>query len=182
MKRIFISTLISTLIWAVFSGVFPAVSVAADTAKIGVINFEQIMKESSAGKMNQKTLNARGQELKDKLEKEKQVLDDISRSFEREALVLSDEKKRERERDFRNQIEDFKIMQQEYANELKNLEIKMINEMQKAVFDIANELGKKENYLMIIERKNAGIIYIPDHVDITDIVIKKYNAFTAKGS
>jgi outer membrane protein len=35
---------------------------------------------------------------------------------------------------------------------------------------------------MIIERKNAGIIYIPDHVDITDLVIKKYNALTAKGS
>lgn len=178
MKRI----VISTLIWVFFLGVFPAVSGAADTAKIGVIDFEKIMKESSAGKMNQKTLNARGQELKDKLEKEKQALDDISRSFEREALVLSDEKKRERERDFRNQIEDFKIMQQEYTNELKSLEIKMINDMQKAVFDIASELGKKENYLMIVERKNAGIIYIPDHVDITDLVIKKYNAVTAKGS
>jgi outer membrane protein len=139
MKRI----VFSTLIWAVVLGVFPAVSVAADTAKIGVINFEKIMKESSAGKMNQKTLNTRGQELKDKLEKEKLALDEISRSFEREALVLSDEKKRERERDFRNQIEDFKIMQQDYANELKNLEIKMINDMQKAVFDIASELGKK---------------------------------------
>jgi outer membrane protein len=177
MKRI----ILSTLIWAVVLSIIPAL-VHANTAKIGVIDFEKIMKESSAGKMNQKTLNSRGQELQEKLEKEKQALDEISRSFEREALVLSDEKKRERERDFRNQIEDFKIMQQDYANELKNLEIKMINDMQKAVFDIANELGKNENYLMIVERKNAGVIYIPDHVDITERVIKKYNDLTAKGS
>lgn len=178
MKRI----VISTLIWAVVLGFFPAVSVAADTAKIGVINFEKIMRESSAGKMNQKTLNDRGQALKEKLDKEKQALDELGRSFEKEALVLSDEKKRERERDFRNLVEDFRIKQQEYANEMKNLEIKMVNDMQKAVFDIANELGKKEKYLMILERKNAGVIYIPDHVDITDLIIKQYNAITAQGS
>ncbi|HSL61002.1 MAG TPA: OmpH family outer membrane protein [Desulfotignum sp.] len=177
MKRI----IFLTIILAFFIGGIPAIS-AAESPKIGVINFEKIMRESSAGKMNQKTLNDRGQELKEKLEKEKQALDELGRSFEKEALVLSDEKKRDRERDFRNQVEDFRIKQQEYANEMKNLEIKMVNDMQKAVFDLANELGKKENYLMILERKNAGVIYIPDQVDITDLIIQKYNAITAKGS
>ncbi|MFU8769092.1 MAG: OmpH family outer membrane protein [Desulfotignum sp.] len=177
MKRI----ILLTIILAFFMGGIPAIS-AAESPKIGVINFEKIMRESSAGKMNQKTLNDRGQALKEKLDKEKQALDELGRSFEKEALVLSDEKKRERERDFRNQVEDFRIKQQEYANEMKNLEIKMVNDMQKAVFDLANELGKKENYLMILERKNAGVIYIPDQVDITDLIIQKYNAITAKGS
>ncbi len=174
MKRIWLVS----IIWIVFMGFIPA-AFAADAAKIGVIDFEKIMKESSAGKINQKVLNTRGQELKGRLEKEKQDLDEINRSFEREALVLSDEKKREKERDFRDQINDFKKMQEDFANELKSLEIKLINEMQKAVFDIANELGKKEKYILIIERKNAGVIYIPDQVDITNLVIEKYNAMTA---
>jgi outer membrane protein len=177
MKRVWLVS----IIWIVFMGFIPT-AFAADAGKIGVIDFEKIMKESSAGKMNQKTINTRGQELKDKLEKEKQVLDEINRSFEREALVLSDEKKRERERDFRNQIEDFKIMQQNFAGELQNLERTLINDMQKAVFDIANEIGKKGNFSMILEKKNAGVIYIPDHVDITDTIIKKYNAMTAQGN
>jgi outer membrane protein len=174
MKRIWLVS----IIWIVFMGFIPA-AFAADAAKIGVIDFEKIMKESSAGKINQKVLNTRGQELKGRLEKEKQDLDEINRSFEREALVLSDEKKREKERDFRDQINDFKKMQEDFANELKSLEIKLINEMQKAVFDIANDLGKKEKYILIIERKNAGVIYIPDQVDITNLVIEKYNAMTA---
>jgi outer membrane protein len=71
-------------------------------------------------------------------------------------------------------------MQQDYANELKNLEIKMINDMQKSVYDIANDLGEKEKYTIIIEKKNAGVIYIADQVDITDIVIRKYNDITAR--
>ena len=175
MKHILFATIISLLAIS-----FVPMAFCADAVKIGVIDFEKIMKESSAGKINQKTLNSKGTEFKNKLEKQKQTLDDISRSFEKEALVLSDEKKRERERDFRNQVEDFKIMQQNFANELKNLEIKMINDMQKAVFDIANELGKKEKYTLIIEKKNAGVIYTPDQIDITDSVINKYNAVTAQ--
>jgi outer membrane protein len=171
----------SMIIWLSVIGLVPA-AYSADSVKIGVIDFEKIMQESSAGKMNQKALNTKGTELKNKLEKEKERLDEVGRSFEKEALVLSDEKKRELEREFRNQVEDFKIMQQDYANELKNMEIKMINDMQKAVYDIANELGKKEKYTLIIEKKNAGVIYVPDQVDVTDIVIKKYNAVTAQGS
>jgi outer membrane protein len=58
----------------------------------------------------------------------------------------------------------------------------MINDMQKAVFDIANELGKREKYTLIIEKKNAGVIYTPAQIDITDTVINKYNAATAKGN
>lgn len=177
LKHIFFATIICLSI----TGLAPA-AFSADAVKIGVIDFERIMKESSAGKMNQKALNTKGTELKNKLEKEKQQLDAISQSFEKEALVLSDEKKREKERDFRNQVEDFRIKQQDYANELKNLEIKMINDMQKAVYDIANELGKKEKYTIIIEKKNAGVIYIAEPVDVTDIVIKKYNDATARGN
>lgn len=176
MRRILFVTMITFLVIS-----FVPMAFCADAVKIGVIDFEKIMKESSAGKMNQQVLNSKGTEFKNKLEKEKQTLDAIGQSFEKEALVLSDEKKLERERDFRNQIEDFKIMQQNYANELKNLEIKMINDMQKAVFDIANELGKREKYTLIIEKKNAGVIYTAAQVDITDAVINKYNATTAKG-
>jgi outer membrane protein len=83
MKRI----LFATIIWLSITGLVPA-AFCADAVKIGVIDFERIMKESSAGKMSQKTLNTKGAELKGKLEKEKQRLDEIGQAFEKEALVL----------------------------------------------------------------------------------------------
>lgn len=158
------------------------VAFSADVAKIGIVSFDKIMKESSAGKMNQKQLNAKGQELKERLKKEKDSLDELNKALEREALVLSADKKREKEREFRIRVNDFKKMQEDFAKELKTMEIKLVNEMQKAVFEIANDMGKKEGFLLIIERKNAGVIYAPDHVDITDAVIKKYNAKVAAGN
>jgi outer membrane protein len=153
---------------------------AADVAKIGVVDFEKILKESSAGKLTQKELRAKGEGFQGKLKKEKDSLDAISKAFEREALVLSPEKKREKEREFRIRVNDFKKMQEDYTKTLRRFEMELINKMQKDVFQIANEMGKQDGFLLIIERKTAGVIYMPSKVDITDALITKYNAMAAK--
>lgn len=175
MKQIFIA-----IITLAFVAGFSPVAFSADVAKIGVVNFEKVIKESSAGKLTQKDLRKKGEEFQGKLKKEKDSLDAISKAFEREALVLSPEKKREKERDFRIRVNDFKKMQGDYTKELRRIEIELINKIQKDVFKIANDMGKEEGFLLIIERKTAGVIYIPSNVDITDKVITKYNAMVAK--
>ena len=174
MKRILIA-----IITLAFVAITP-LAFAADVAKIGVVDFEKVLKESSAGKLTQKDLRAKGEEFQGKLKKEKDSLDAISKAFEREALVLSPEKKREKEREFRIRVNDFKKMQEDYTKELRRIEIELINQMQKDVFQIANDMGKEEGFLLIIERKTAGVIYMPAKVDITDTLIKKYNAKVAK--
>lgn len=175
MKR----TLFTLMTLAVMIGFSPLVF-GADGAKIGVVDFEKILKESSAGKLIQNEMNKKGEEFKAKLKIEKDSLDELSKAFEREALVLSPEKKAEKERDFRIRVNDFKKMQEDFAREFKGIEIQHINQMQKDVFEIANEMGKKDGYLLIIEKKTAGVIYLQAHVDITDAVITKYNTMAAK--
>ena len=175
MKQIFIA-----IITLAFVAGFSPVAFSADVAKIGVITFEKIIQESSAGKLTQKELRKKGEEFQGKLKKEKASLDAISKAFEREALVLSPEKKREKERDFRIRVNDFKKMQEDYTKELRRIEIELINKIQKDVFEIANDMGKEEGFLLIIERKTAGVIYMPSNVDITDKIITKYNAMVAK--
>jgi outer membrane protein len=175
MKRILMSIVTMAIVGLFSTGVF-----AADVAKIGVIDFEKVLKTSSAGKLTQKELKKKGEEFQGKLKKEKDTLDAVSKAFEREALVLSPEKKREKERDFRIRVNDFKKMQEDYSKELRRIEIEKINQIQKDVFEITNVLGKDEGFLLIIERKTAGVIYMPSSIDITDKLIKKYNAKTAK--
>ena len=152
----------------------------ADVAKIGVIDFEKILKESSAGKMTQKLIAEKGSEFQKKLTAEKAQLDEMKKSFERESLVLSPEKQQENQREFRIRVNDFKKMQETFSREFKQLEVKHLNQMQKDVFEIANVMGKKEGYLLILEKKTAGIIYHPAQINITDKVIKEYNLKSSK--
>jgi len=147
----------------------------AESSKIGVINFQKILQESSAGKMTQKEIKAKGEELQKKILAEKKILEEMKKNFEREALVLSPEKQQEKQREFRIKVNDFKKMQQNFQAQFKQLEIKKLNEIQKQVFKIADEIGKKENFVLILEKKASGIVFFPDKSDITDKIIKEYN-------
>jgi len=147
----------------------------ADVAKIGVFNFQKILTESSAGKIIQKQIAEKGKEFQTKLKAEKDQLDELQKAFEREKLVLSAEKQREKQRDFRIRVNDFKKMQEDFGKEFKQLEVQLIKTVQNEVFQISGEIGKEGGYLLILERKTAGVVYRPDHLDITDQIIKKYN-------
>ncbi|MCD4721566.1 MAG: OmpH family outer membrane protein [Desulfobacula sp.] len=162
-----------------FLGIIPQ-GFCADVAKIGVINFQKILKESSAGKMTQKQITEKGNEFQKKLKTEKVLLDEMKKAFEREALVLSPEKQQEKQREFRIRVNDFKKMQETFSREFKQLEVKLLNKIQIAVFEIANEIGKEEGYMLILEKKAAGVVYHPGQLDITDQIIKKYNIKVSK--
>jgi len=163
----------------IFMGIIPEVF-CADVAKIGVFNFQKILTDSSAGKMVQKQISAKGNKLQKKLKTEKNQLDELRKAIERESLVLSPEKLKEKQRDFRIRVNDLKKMQEEFAQEFKRLEVKLINQIQKEVFEISDAIGKKAGYLLIFERKTAGIVYHPAQLDITDQIIKKYNLQISK--
>ena len=173
------TTIASLSMLIFFFGFIPEVF-CADVAKIGIFNFQKILQESSAGKMIQKEVTAKGNEFQKKLKAEKDQLDELKKAFEREALVLSPEKQNEKQREFRIRVNDFKKMQENFAKEFKQLEIKFINEIQKEVFQIIDKIGKEEGYLLILERKTAGVVYHPAQLDITDQIIKKYNLQISK--
>lgn len=164
----------------IVAAMFTCSAFAADAAKIGVVSFEKILKESSAGKVMQKDLKAKLDELQAKLQTEEKKVKDMSAALEREALVLSAEKRLERQRELRDKADDLKKMNADYSQEMKILQNNRMNQIQKDVFDIANKLGKAQGYLLIFEKKVAGVVYAADKVDITDKVIKEYNSIYAK--
>ena len=53
-----------------------------------------------------------------------------------------------------------------------------MNQLQKDIKEIVDSIGKKEGYLLIINK--YSVIYSPGSIDITDNLIKKLNAKTAK--
>ena len=118
--------------------------------------------------------------LQKKLKTEKDRLDELNKAIEREALVLTPEKLKDKQRDFRIRVNDLKKMQEDFAQEFKRLEVKFINQIQKEVFEITDAIGKEEGYLLILERKTAGVVYHPSQLDITDQIIKKYNLKVSK--
>ncbi len=154
---------------------FVSTGLCADVAKIGTFDIQKILNDSSAGKIIQKQLRTKFNGFQGKLKSEKNQLDEMKKALEREALVLSAEKNNEKQREFRIRVNDFKIMQNDFAQEFKIAENEAKGKIVKEIFGIVGLIGKEEGYLIILDEKNAGVFYRQDHLDITEKIIKRYN-------
>lgn len=153
---------------------------AADVAKMGVFDFPRILETSSAGKAAQEELKKHGKRMAEELKAKGAELEEFKNRLEREALVLTEEKRQEKEREFRIKVNDLKALQQKFKKEFRGIEEQLKNKITKELMEIIAEIGKKEGYLMVIELSKSGIWYYPTTLDITDQIIREYNAAYAK--
>ena len=150
----------------------------ADVAKIGVVEFQRLFENSDAGKVIKEKITAQGKKMEAELKEKGAEIEELKKRLEREALVMSKEMREEKEREFRININDIKTLQKKYELELQGLQKRLMGGLQKETLTIIDEIGKSGGYLLIIDKR--GVLYSPSTIDITDEVIKKYNALYAK--
>ncbi|QTA81941.1 putative outer membrane chaperone, Skp family [Desulfonema limicola] len=166
--------LIKTAFIAVIVLLFSLTSSYGADDKIGVIDFQKVLRESDAGKSAKTDIESEGKRLEKKLKDEGEALEKMKKKLEAEIMVMSSEMRESKEREFRIKVDDFKVLQKKYANEFKTFEAKIIKQVQQEIFDLVEKIGKKGGYKLILER--TAVLYYPDTIDITDILIKEYNA------
>lgn len=164
----------------IFTFIFVPLAFAVDNIKIGVFDYQKILEVSSAGKMTKKILTTKQAELKKKIADEKAALDKMQKNFEKEALVLTSEKQQEKQREFRIRVNDFKKMQNDFAQELKQLEIEHMKKIENDVLKIAADIGKANKHTVVFEKKTSGVVYNVENIDITEQIIKAYNLQLSK--
>jgi outer membrane protein len=146
---------------------------AANVAKIGVIDLQRVIETSNQGKFAQAQIKKQKEKMEENLKKKGNEIEKIRQRLEREAMVMSKDAREEKEREARIKLNDFKSLQKRYRTELQSLEKKLIEQLKDDVFDLVNEIGKKEGYLLIISK--IGVLYSPNSIDITDQLIQRLN-------
>ncbi|MDO9565339.1 MAG: OmpH family outer membrane protein [Candidatus Desulfaltia sp.] len=150
-----------------------AYSYSADVAKIGIVDFQRILENSSTGKSAQSEINEKGKNMEAELKVKGAAIEELQKKLERDALVMSKEMREEKGREVRIKINDIKVLQKRYLSEFRELENRLVMRIKKDVMGIVEEIGKKEGYLLIIEK--AGVLYYPNTIDLTDKLIQLYN-------
>jgi outer membrane protein len=153
---------------------------AADVAKIGVANLQRVLETSNQGKSAEEEIKKQKDQMELELKQKGGEIEELRKQLERESMVMSKEKREEKEREIRIKLNDFKSLQQRYRTQLQALEKKLVNALLKEVSALVEEIGKKEGYLLIIN--NTGVMYSPNSINITDQLIKQLNARYAKKS
>jgi len=152
----------------------------ADVAKIGILNMQRILSASDPGKAAQAEIKEQGDKMLQDLKVKGAEIDALGKQFERESMVMSKEKREEKEREYRIRINDFKTLEKRYKTQSQDLQKRLVNKMVKDVYALVKEIGKNEGYLLII--RSDSVMYAPNSIDITDELIKQMNDTYAKKS
>jgi len=150
----------------------------ANVAKIGVVEFQRLFDNSEAGKQIKAEITAQGRRMEAELKEKGSEIEELKKRLERESLVMSREMREEKEREFRIKVSDIQALQNKYEVELQGLQNRLMGGLQSDTLEVINEIGKSGGYLMIMDKR--GVLYAPSTVDITDEVIKQFNARHAK--
>ncbi len=146
---------------------------ASDAVKIGVVDFQKVLAESESGKAVEAMMQKRGKEMESGLKDLGAQIEQLSDQLSKEAMVLSKEKRDEKQRELEIKKYDFQTLQKKYQSEFRELEAKYIDKLKKQIFEIAKDIGQKEGYQLIIEQ--SAVLYYPDAIDITSKMVDAYN-------
>ena len=148
--------------------------------KIGVVDLNEALNRSAAGKSSRNILLAsksqKEDELKAKEAELKQRRDDLKNN-----IMLTDDARRRKEKELREQQRALRREVQQAQKELQIRERKLTDAIFIELKTVIDEIAREEHFDLILEENAVRVILYPSAKfdDITDKVIERYNKFQA---
>ena len=148
---------------------------AAAPARVGVINVQKVLADSNAGKAALEKLKKMQDDRAARLKKMDDDIKALDTDLAQKRLSLSAEKVEE----MAKQISDRKINLQRAAQdaerELQTARDKELQDMEKLILPLIDEIGKEMGFAAIFNKFESGLVYASPAIEITDVVIKRFN-------
>lgn len=146
-----------------------------DPIRIGVVDVEQAFNSTDEGKAAREELARKQREAQAAIQPLVDEMKVKEEDLQAKRFVLSDEAL------FQKQL-DLKELQNQIENKVKQLQgqlqvdqTRIQGPLEKKLREIIDEAGKSAGFTVIFARDAPGLLYTREALDITDLVIEKYN-------
>ncbi len=142
---------------------------------IAVVDVNRVFRDSKPGQAIDKTLKDQGA----KLEKDMKAKDDELKKVydalikEAQSGKATKEALEKKEKDLQARIQAFQTERAKAIDDMNASAEKALKPLQDKTEKAINELAKAKNFVIVLN--NAGVVYAPDSIDITNDVIAAVN-------
>ena len=170
MRRIASGVLLSVLglVWL-------SVPVAAQGVKIGYVDLQLALTESSAGQRAKQTFSAEMNRMETQLEERKKKVETLKDDLEKKAQFLRSEERTELARQYRLEIREFQRLYEDSKKELEIRDRELTGRILAELRHIIHDLGQQGDFTLILEGNNTVVLYGAQTIDLTQAVIAAYN-------
>lgn len=154
----------------------PAFAQTSVPARVAVIDVQKVLQQSTAGKAAYDRLKKMQDDRVARAQKMQEEVTAIENDMNSKKLSLSEDKLNE----MAKQASDKKIAMQRYAQdadrEVSEARDKELAALEGKIKPVIDSIGKEMGLAAIFNKFESGLVYASDAIDITDTVIKRFDA------
>ena len=117
-------------------------SPASADVKIGVVDMQRALNECNAGKKAKEQVRAKFEKAQNELKAQRESLDRMRESYDKKALVLKEDERRNLEKDMEVRSLDFKRKYEDYQRDLKRTDAELTSGIVEQLYGIVNDYGR----------------------------------------
>ncbi|MFK7991511.1 MAG: OmpH family outer membrane protein [Sandaracinaceae bacterium] len=148
----------------------------AQANRIAVVDLQRALNETEDGRRAKARLKRLFNTRQQALDKRQNELKALKEDIERQKNVLSREALQKRVEAYQKAFIELQSTYVEYQRELAQKEAQLTREIIAQMEEILRRLGQTEGYTLIVERNEGGVVWVPSNLDLTDMVIQRYNS------
>ena len=147
---------------------------AQSDVRIGYVDFNKVQLDSKAGKEAMKNVDSMFKAKQAELDQRQGELEKLLQELDKQSAVLKPDVRKQKEDKLQKEYKDLQRFKSDSEEELNKKKAEIAKGMYEEVTGILNKFGKEEGYTLILER--SVVLYAPEAVDVTDKIIKAYDA------
>ncbi|MSP55507.1 MAG: OmpH family outer membrane protein [Myxococcales bacterium] len=165
----------SFLVLAPAAGV-PVARAEAAELKLASVDYQKALESVTEGESARKKLESMFQSKKSAIEKLKSNFDAMQADYQKQSVLLSDSAKREKEDAINLAGMQFQQAYQQSEGEMQQAYQGAMEQLIAKMKTITMSIASERAYTLVIEINEGGVVYASPTIDITDELIKRYNA------
>lgn len=159
----------------IVSAVLASTPVFAAEVKLGYIDMQRALNGSESGKEAKEQLAARVKKYQDEINIKQEDLKKLKDELEKQGMLLSDSARSAKEKDYQNKLKDFQRFTKDAQDELQGKDEEFTRKILEGMEKVIQEYGRKNGYTFIFVR-NESMLFVDDKTDLTEEVLKLFNA------
>lgn len=148
---------------------------AAAADKLGSIDMQKILLLSDAGKDAKEQLSIKAAKYEAEKNVKEEDLKKLKGELEKQSVLLSESARVTKEKDYQQKLKEYQRFMKDAQDDLQAKNDEYTNRIVEEIVKVVQEYGKKNGYAYIFV-KNESMIYMDDKIDLTDELLKQFNA------
>src|SRR5215471_3909865 len=148
-----------------------ATPAALAATRVGYVDLQRILARLQAGVQVEKEQAT----MQKQVDSQKVDYDKLRDELEKKGQLLSADARREKQEALERKTRDIRRLLDDLEKELQKKEQTMGQKILRDLEGIFTRVGKEKGYALIVERRQAGVVYGAPEVDVTEDVIKAFD-------